>query len=128
MSSLHITNGDCAGDKLRRIVNGRVTITGDVLHEGPVPAIDGDAWYQTRGRFLAGAHGLSAEEIARDLARWDQETVAAVSRRDTVVLWFEHDLFDQLLLIRTLDMLVRLKPDATTVSLICIDRFPGVER
>lgn len=28
-----------------------------------------------------------------------------------MVLWFEHDLFDQLALIRTLDLIARLKPD-----------------
>ena len=60
------------------------------------------------------------------------------------MLWFEHDLFDQLQVIRNLDLLVRLKTDtrcgtaadtayvasgvSRTVSLICIDRFPGVER
>jgi hypothetical protein len=173
---LHITNGDCAGDKLRRILPGTVTTTCDVLHEGPAPAVDGDGWYAARGRFLADAYGLTAEEVGRDLARWDRETTAAVSRGDDVVLWFEHDLFDQLLLIRTLDLLNRLKADTTyqpadvvsgvsrtndptvvsgvsrtddptvvsgfsrtddptvvsgfsrTVSLICIDRFPGVDR
>ena len=130
MASLHITNGDHAGDKLRRIVGGDVTITCDVLHEGPAPAVDGDAWYATRGRFLAGAHGFSAEEIQRDLARWDRETVDAVSRRDDVVLWFEHDLFDQLLLIRLLALIADRTSDdrPRPVSLICIDRFPGVER
>jgi hypothetical protein len=133
---LHITNGDSAGDKLRRIVDGEVTVTCDVLHEGPVPAVDGDAWYQTRGQFLAGAHGFSAEQLQDDLARWDAKVADAVSRGDEVVLWFEHDLFDQLLLIRTLDLLVGMpapssrsgKADTMSVGLICIDRFPGVER
>jgi hypothetical protein len=156
---LHITNGDSAGDKLRRIVDGTVTITADVLHEGPAPRVDGDAWYDTRARFLA-AYG-SERELKDQLAAWDRTVAEAVARGDAIVLWFEHDLFDQLLLIRTLDLIgdperVALHrgrtPDSIgdpalrqaqgipssssgervvlpgNVSLICIDRFPGVER
>ena len=38
VSTLHITNGDHAGDKLRSIVDGPVTLACDVLHEGPCSA------------------------------------------------------------------------------------------
>jgi hypothetical protein len=44
-----------------------------------------------------------------------------------VVLWFEHDLFDQLLLIRHLDWFSRLSLGRTTLSLICIGEYPGFE-
>ncbi len=46
---------------------------------------------------------------------------------EEVVLWFEHDLFDQLLLIRHLDWFARHGLGATRLSLICIGRFPGIE-
>ena len=49
--------------------------------------------------------------------------VATPDEYDEVVFWFEHDLYDQLLLIRALDLV----HDRQNVSLICIDRFPGVE-
>ena len=132
MTTLHITNGDSAGDKLRRIVKGAVTITADPLHEGPAPPVDGDAWYDVRARFLASDGDTAHEEIKQQLAAWDR-AIADGHRAGDIVLWFEHDLFDQLLLIRTLDLLVGLKADATydavsRVSLICIDSFPGVER
>jgi hypothetical protein len=128
--TLHITNGDFAADKLRRIVDGAVTITADVLHEGPAPLIDGRAWYQTRARFLASFADVTAPKVEDQLAAWDREIVEAVARRDDIVLWFEHDLFDQLQLIRTLDLLGRAEGAAlhSKVSLICVDRFPGVER
>src|SRR6266849_5721966 len=89
---LHITNGDCAGSTLRAFLSDPVTITCDVLHEGPLP--------------------MAPEWLA-----------AAPNENDEVVFWFEHDLFDQLLLIRALHVI----RDARNVSLICIDRFPGVE-
>ena len=130
MSTLHVTNGDCAGDTLKQFADGPVIITCDVLHEGPAPALEGDAWYSTRGRFL-GDDEASGERIARGLASVDRTIAEALARGDEMVLWFEHDLFDQLLLIRTLDLIGRL-PDASgvkrRVSLICIDRFPGIDR
>ena len=128
MSLLHITNGDCAGDKLRRFVDGAVTITADPLHEGPAPAVDGDAWYDVRARFLSNGDARF-DEIKAQLAEWDR-VIRDGARADDVVLWFEHDLFDQLALIRTLDLIDGPERTAShsNASLICIDRFPGVER
>jgi hypothetical protein len=91
VSTLHITNGDSAGDTLRTFLPEPVKITCDVLHDGPI--VPAPAWL-----------------------------AAAAAEYDEVVFWFEHDLFDQLLLIRALDAL----HDQENVSLICIDRFPGV--
>ena len=145
--TLHITNGDHAGDQLRTFVDGPVALACDVLHEGPCPPADGDAWHELRGRFLAGP-GHTAGDVKAKLAADDRAIADACRRGDRIVLWFEHDLFDQLALIRTLDLLVRLEPDTTDthadaataavvsglsrtlprVSLICIDRFPGVAR
>jgi len=123
---LHITNGDCAADTLRTFLTDRVLITCDVLHEGPAPLVSGDAWYDTRAQFLADGFGARYQEIRPDLERFDR-MITGVPPGQEIVLWFEHDLFDQLLLIRTLDTLASLA-SRTSVSLICIDRFPGVER
>ena len=132
--TLHVTNGDTAGDTLRLIVNDPVVTAADVLHEGPCPAVDGDAWYEARAGFLSG--WAPYDETRAGLAETDR-TIAGASR---IVMWFEHDLFDQLAIIRTLDYVGRVLADPANVgsagpahqprrvSLICIDRFPGVER
>jgi Domain of unknown function (DUF1835) len=128
VSALHITNGDCAADTLRTFLADPVLITCDVLHEGPAPRVDGDRWYETRARFLEGlAEGYDA--IRTSLAAFDRAVVGHGSH-DEIVLWFEHDLFDQLLLIRTLDLIGgRSRPARQQdVSVICIGEFPGVER
>jgi hypothetical protein len=132
--TLHITNGSHAGDKLRSFVDGPVALACDVLHEGPCPPVDGDAWHEVRGQFLAGYAGRTADELASSLAADDQAIIDACvsAQRHDIVLWFEHDLFDQLAIIRTLDLIARQRPRGTggspRASLICIDRFPGVDR
>ena len=124
--TLHITNGDAAGDTLRSFVDGPVARACDVLHEGPCPAVEGDAWHEVRAQFLAGYGDAAADAVKASLAADDRAIADACRRGDEIVLWFEHDLFDQLAIVRTLDLMDRLRP--ARASLICIDRFPGVER
>src|SRR5262245_30456048 len=99
--TLHVTNGDCAADTLRTFLRDPVLITCDVLHEGPAPLVDDDEWYRLRATFIADealTHPRT-EEIRSGMAASDR----AIAEHDgPIVLWFEHDLFDQLLLIRTL--------------------------
>lgn len=123
MSALHITNGDCAADTLRAFLTDPVVITADPLFDGPASEVDDDAWYAMRARTLA-EDDEGARRIAAELASLDRALANAAARGDEVVLWFEHDLFDQLLLVRTLSRLA----SGATASLICIDRFPCVEQ
>jgi hypothetical protein len=60
--------------------------------------VDGDAWYAVRSKFLT--QGFDAEQgVTRaNLAALDR--ALAAPDHDETVPWFEHDLFDQLLLIR----------------------------
>ncbi|HEY2905920.1 MAG TPA: DUF1835 domain-containing protein [Vicinamibacterales bacterium] len=123
MSALHITNGDCAAGTLREFISDRVVITADALWEGPARPLDGEAWLRTRAAFRS----ETAEErdaFYRMIASSDA-AIEEAGAYDEVVLWFEHDLFDQLLLIRTLTMLSARRAN---VTMICIGEFPGVER
>ncbi len=126
MTTLHITNGDSAANTLRTFLTDRVVITADPLFEGPAPDVDDDEWYALRARTLADDEE-NARRIAQEHASWDRAIDDAMGRGHEIVLWFEHDLFDQLLLIRTLDRIRRAAP-VDGVSLICINRFPGIER
>ena len=44
------------------------------------------------------------------------------------MLWFEHDLYDQLQILQILDWLSQRSLGSTQISLICIDHHPSVER
>ncbi len=50
-----------------------------------------------------------------------------VERYDEVLLWFEHDLYDQLQILQVLDWMATNKPEHVTLSILCIDHFDGVE-
>jgi hypothetical protein len=123
---LHVTNGDsCAGSLRLAGLPGTVAVWADVLHEGPVPPDEGmDTWLELRSRFHAGPEW--SYEDALTLGRKWQDDLASFAAYEELVFWFEHDLFDQLLLIRHLAWLARQGPGATRITLICIGAFPGV--
>jgi hypothetical protein len=126
MSFLHITNGDNTKELIARSgIPGDISIWADPLNEGPVPGGISSADLRTiRARFIAGSgRGERFQAVLAELAQW----ASAIRRRaeyDEMVLWFEHDLFDQLVLIQILDR-IEATPAPTPVKLICIDQFPG---
>jgi hypothetical protein len=83
--------------------------------------ISDDELLMVRARFLA-AHPDRTTEVAADLRQWRD----TIDREDygEVVLWFEHDLFDQLNLIHLLAH-IGSRPRSKPVSLIGIDSYPG---
>jgi hypothetical protein len=124
---LHITNGDCAAGILRAArLPGRVIVSADVLHDGPAPVVAEAEWYQVRAAHHAQRGHGSPEAIEMDLAAADA-SVDAGRDDDEVVLWFEHDLFDQLLLIRLLDRIAAW-PARPAVTLVGTDRYLGTLR
>lgn len=125
---LHVLNGDSVRGTLEQSdVPGTFAVYADVLHEGPVSSEIGTAAARdARARYLATAGYLSFADALRTGETWESrlETYASY---DEVVLWFEHDLFDQLLLIRHLAWWSQRERGRTALSLICIGEFPGFE-
>jgi hypothetical protein len=112
---LHVTNGDSTVMGLRQApVAGDIVAWQDVLHEGPVPALDPAELRSVRAQFLGTPEA--------DLLARDERLDAAVAAEERVVLWFEHDLYDQLQL---LQILARLPDRPVEVELICVGSFPG---
>jgi len=124
---LHITNGDStAGTIALSGIPGRVVPWRDVLHEGPIPAgLGPDELRDVRARFIADAGWGSYDQVLAEFVERDQQ-VAAFREHAEVVLWFEHDLYDQLQLLQILDWLMGQSHGQTTLTLICIGSFPGV--
>ena len=122
-SLLHVTNGESAGNTLRQTsLGGAVLSWHDVLHEGPVPAGARPELLRTRAAFLSGCGWGSTQAIGSALQRRDRTLLGALRDRRHVVLWFEHDLYDQLQLV---DILALASTTGGTPELIVAGSFPG---
>jgi len=120
---LHVANGTSTTRTIEAAgIPGACSIWADPLYEGPVPGGLGDLeLLDVRMRHLAGP---AATHPVNDLRRWR----AAIEQHDSydeLILWFEHDLFDQLNLIQVLPWIRDHVPRTKPVSLICIASFPG---
>ena len=123
---LHVANGTSVTDTLALTsIPGAVSIWADPLHAGPVPdGLSDEELVEVRTRFLLGEEGGEDAEHWNDLRRW-RSVIDDHESYDELVLWFEHDLFDQLNLIQLLSYLRARPPAGRIVSLICINSFPG---
>lgn len=96
----------------------------DPLCEGPLRAwADDGARREERSAWLAARYGRPLPEVLAELETADL-ALARAGREEETVLWFEHDLFDQAILVFLLSRLADLVPERT--SLICIGGHPDV--
>lgn len=133
---LHLTNGTAIIPAMREAgVIGVIVPWEDVLHEGPVPeGLGPAALLDRRAEFLAGCGWAPFETIRRSLAERDtaleQATRGATAsppgtKVDEIVLWLEHDLFDQLHRLQILD---RVPLDGTPrITAVPDDDYLGLQ-
>ncbi|HEX7240581.1 MAG TPA: hypothetical protein VF263_09960 [Longimicrobiaceae bacterium] len=124
---LHVTNGGVAAELIRASgLGGDVLPWNDVLHDGPVPGgLPLEDLSAVRAGFISGRGWGAYDEVRAELAARDRALVRSAERAETV-LWFEHDLYDQLQILQVLDALAE-RGGAERASLVCIGAFPGVE-
>ena len=75
-----------------------------------------------RARFLAGCGWGSEQSLLASLELRDRQLLEAFRDNRQVVLWFEHDLYDQLQL---LDVLALAHTEEAVPELIVVGSFPG---
>ncbi|MCE9576209.1 MAG: DUF1835 domain-containing protein [Deltaproteobacteria bacterium] len=123
---VHVVNGEATAAPLAEAeLPGEILVWADALDRGPVLPI-GDAEHRAaRAAYWAQDLGTDAASIDRDLAAADAAIDAIARTAEEIVLWYEHDLFDQLALIRILARLGRVPPTAP-LTLVSIDRHPDV--
>jgi hypothetical protein len=119
---VHVCNGDSTASSLELAeLPGEIVVWADALDQGPLLAVGDAEHYAARAAFWAERGRAGASD---KLAQYDRDFDAAASA-DELVLWFEHDLFDQLALCRLLARLSR-RGMPTTLSIVSIDRHPEV--
>jgi hypothetical protein len=124
---LLITNGDCTTEGLQQAgVPGQLLSWRDVLHDGPVPAgLSLDQLAEVRARYIVSRGWGTYDDVLGEFRRRNH-LVRRTHAFDEVVLWFEHDLVDQLQLIEVLDHFAGTDLGRTRLHLLCIDRHPEV--
>jgi hypothetical protein len=123
---LHIRCGtDIVADLRAGGAPGEILVWHDPLCLGPTPGVDPPAWYDLRSAFIARAFDMDAAQVHGDLAAADAR-LASAHEHDEVVLWFEHDLYDQSILIRLLAWFA--DHPAARLSLVTIHSHPEVPR
>lgn len=125
MNPLHVANGGCT----TRLIDasglpGRTLSWADSLYDGPVPDVSDAELDRVRARFHAPSED-KIDEYAHGFASW-RAAVDDLNGYDELVLWYEHDLFDQLNLIQILSHLGRQSVLPKPVSLVSIDRHPTI--
>jgi hypothetical protein len=125
---LHITNGDHAADALRHALgDAHLLPWRDVLNEGPVQQFDSlERLSEVRAAFVAEQGWGEAEAVRASFAERDHQFRRAAAGDGEIVLWFEHDLFDQLQLIQVLHQFAE-RPRPAPVTLINPAEYLGLQ-
>jgi hypothetical protein len=121
---VHIRCGSDIRDRLKAAgFVGDFLEFSDPLWLGPPAGNRSDLRAQT----IAQASGVPVEQVAAKLKREYQQLTAAADGYSRIVVWCEHDPYDQLCLARVLaEFSGRRRVPA--IELIVIDRFPMIER
>ena len=129
MSTLVITNGDAAAEKMREArINGEILCWRDILHEGPVPETATlEELSAIRADYLA-YRGWGDADAIRDVFATRDSAMRALARFSEVTLWFEHDLYDQLQLLQVLDFLSHEPALVRRCFLIQAGSFIGADK
>ena len=125
MGILHITNGSNLTERLQDLnLDGEMLTWREMLCEGPTSFhINSDEFIEKRTAFLRSQYDISKEryidKFVNELNRFED-----VSAFDTVVLWFEYDLFCHVNMLAAIGWLLQCDYDGK-FALVCSGRVKG---
>ncbi len=125
-NTLNIVNGDACINMMKRAkIEGDFLPWGDFLHEGPVPAnLSIKELSKIRALFISDYGMGNFKDIHKDFLERDHK-LSTYKLYKKVVLWFEHDLYDQLQLIQLLSWFSKQDLKKTNLTLICTNNYLG---
>ena len=123
---LHVRCGHDIQARLRKAgIAGEYLAFADPIWLGP--HIAARSGLDGRARLIAERCALPVTAVRRQLAEASWRLDRLATRYDHIVLWYEHDLYDQASLVRVLASLAP-RPALPRLELVAVDRFPGVGR
>ncbi|MEP3476858.1 MAG: DUF1835 domain-containing protein [Hyphomicrobiales bacterium] len=125
-NTLHITNGDGAGSLLKAAnIEGDVLPWRDTMQSGPFPkGLSLEEHSKIRAEYFSGP-AMPVSDVTRDFEIRD-EHLKAFNNYEEVILWFEHDLLDQLQILQILQFFHGQDLKSTKLSLVCINEYEGI--
>lgn len=126
-NTLHITNGDSVLHLWKKAgLLGTHLAWRDVLHEGPVPAgLPLAELSRLRADYLASRGYGNAIKLHHDFEKRDT-LIRRANEFEEIVLWFEHDLYDQLHVLQILAVLQEEGLGAGAVQIIQSENYLGM--
>ncbi|MCP4163485.1 MAG: hypothetical protein GY760_25790, partial [Deltaproteobacteria bacterium] len=109
---LNITNGDSAVEIMNKAnIAGVFLPWRDILHEGPVPENHSlKELSEIRAQFIVGRGWGTQESVRNSFIERDNE-LKSFEKYEKIILWFEHDLYDQLQILQILDWFHSSQPN-----------------
>lgn len=98
----------------------------DPFCQGPVPDLPLDQFIEIRAKFIAEDY-LTAPKDALTRAKREYGALTTLGDFGHVVLWFEHDSYDQLILAFLMDFINATRPN-TMIEVISVGEIPGIDR
>ncbi len=127
-STLHIRCGSDIRDGLVQAgIPGDFLEFSDPVCKGGTPGGDDNAFHAARLAYLTNDLGRPPAPTDTGL-REALRSLEQTNDYERLVLWFEHDIYDQAVLIRLLSWFADRPELEPRLSMITVDRFPGVDR
>lgn len=123
---LNIVNGDACIDIMKEAdIQGDFLAWRDFLHEGPVPTNTSlEELSKIRSKFISDFGFGTFQKIHLNFLQRNNK-LSNYYKYDKVVLWFEHDLYDQLQLIQILSWFSEQNLEKTDLTLIATNNYLG---
>ena len=121
---LNITNGDATVDIMREAeIEGDFLPWRDVLHVGPVPAgLSFANLSEIRAEYIT-SQGWGDVEMIDQSFRERLVLMSHIEKYEKVILWFEHDLYDQLQLLEILSYFSEALYDIAKMTMVCTEKY-----
>ncbi|MCL6573835.1 MAG: DUF1835 domain-containing protein, partial [Bacillus sp. (in: Bacteria)] len=121
---IHIVNGDVLGSKLGDLP-GAVLVWREMYDFGPLVADSTQQeWIKRRAQFFEKKIGIPAPFFIKNCEEQNRY-LDEIPRDKEIVLWFEHDRYDQTMLMYLLNELSKKKFE--NLSMVTIKEYPGVD-
>ncbi|HEX9756902.1 MAG TPA: hypothetical protein VGB26_03770 [Nitrospiria bacterium] len=123
---LHIRCGDDILYKLKEVnFPGKYMKWADPLCQGPTPSgLTREQWRATRAKFASDFYNITLDYALNCLSQQDENLKEFLNHKE-VILWFEHGLFDQIILIYLLNWFSQQALGKTKIELIYSGKHLG---